>query len=462
MGKQLTLQGTLAAASPKAKMRRSKPKPVPKRAFQLSLKSQETDAISLASPSPTRSRRCRSPTACAEDAQSHSLSPTIFEDTANQSTIPGTLAYMQEIANMNVAQPMQNRALVEDPKEKTKLEEVDFEESLVREMKLSDEKAGSSPSPLEEQFRDAMDEGNFDIRGKIGQRFQKEHKKGSDAHTAYARCKTFEEKKQFRLTWLERKYNEVRQGRRHSESWREVDIQKGEYMPLAKLIESEGFLYDPEGAKEAGYSHARRCAQLGGAWVVKNDFSGRLEYLKMKKEFKHIMSKCWELYEENTASADNSESRSCASKATTSMAVTTTQKQKVGDKPETPGKTAKRAKTKMETALIEARKVRALYLSTTASVSTLDRQISEGSPAWSWANNPENLGKLRGMIQQMESSMEVFDKSFLVAEGDIKKQYDEAQLQVHLEGFCRHETQLRAIDTLKRKIIAMQAAFQKD
>lgn len=331
-------------------------------------------------------------------------------------------------------------------------------------------------STIGKLFEEAARE-NFDIRGVIGQRFQRAHKKGSAAAIEYAKCKSHEEKRIFRQQWAAKRFTEIKMQKREMRSWREVDIERGEYMPLARLIECEGYAFDPIGAMKAGYAHARRCASLGGQWICMNHFTGRLEYLKLRKEFEHQMVKSWQMFTEyseaqaaSSGEGNDPEIRDGAPAAGADGGAGSVKKRKQAEKSDGADKAEeerrqkpKKEKSIVDDRLIEARKLRAQFLACTASTTSLIGTISQGGEDWTWANNTENLGKLKGLLEQVESGVSRFGKNFILGEtGDLKKEHDHAQLQVFLEEFLAVKDKLKALEVFKKKVLQMQQVHKRE
>ena len=156
-------------------------------------------------------------------------------------------------------------------------------------------------APYEAMLAKALKAGEFDIRDALGQRFQKAHKPGSEEHGKLKQCKTWAEKKAFRQAWASTQYQELRSSRTWSKSWKTIiDRTKGTHMPLARIIEKEGFSMDSRGATAAGLALARKCLRLGGEWVLKDDFTGSVNFLKLRKEFQEEMEESWAMCMQET------------------------------------------------------------------------------------------------------------------------------------------------------------------
>lgn len=83
---------------------------------------------------------------------------------------------------------------------------------------------------LADQLSTAIDEGNFDIRGPLGQRFRRAHQSGPEAEQLKAQ-KTQADKKAFRLAWAQATLTKISQKKVFQKSWKEVSEEVGGFSP---------------------------------------------------------------------------------------------------------------------------------------------------------------------------------------------------------------------------------------
>ena len=100
------------------------------------------------------------------------------------------------------------------------------------------------------QLEEAVKNKDFDSRGPLGQRFRRTGTEG--------------------LRWAERKYANLKSGKRHTKAWRRVGESKGVYKTLASVAEAFGYKADPESACLAASAYCRKCVHLGGKIRVCN------------------------------------------------------------------------------------------------------------------------------------------------------------------------------------------------
>ena len=113
-------------------------------------------------------------------------------------------------------------------------------------------------------------------------------------------------------------------------------------------------------------------------------------------------------------------------------------KKQRGAEEETPGKSkkAKAATPKVDAALAEAKVLKAVLQTTSASSSTMIKQVENDNDHWGWANNIENVGKLRGLQADINAQLGQFGQAFLLLEvKEVKQQWGEEHLLFELQQF---------------------------
>ena len=122
--------------------------------------------------------------------------------------------------------------------------------------------------------------GNFNLRDKVWQKFYREHKKGKPGHEARVNCAK-EHRDQFQKDWARTTYGKILAKKFKQETWEVQDVSIGEYMCFGALVvKLGGWTWAPavKSAKRLFYL----CAQLGGKWFFKEDFTGLHHALVMK------------------------------------------------------------------------------------------------------------------------------------------------------------------------------------
>ena len=86
-------------------------------------------------------------------------------------------------------------------------------------------------------MKEAATTGQFDLRSKIGQKWQKYLKKNMGEADAY-KVLSMPEKREKRAAWAKEQFSHVSASKQHVVTWREVDTKLGEYHTLGSLVRS--------------------------------------------------------------------------------------------------------------------------------------------------------------------------------------------------------------------------------
>ena len=248
----------------------------------------------------------------------------------------------------------------------------------------------------------------------------------------------------------------------HEKSWQTIDTNKGVYKCFAKLVEGQGFTFDPKGAVRRAQNHACKCLQMAGRWVSRNDMTEEIEFLEMNREHTELFTEKWGLYEteqknnKETEAATNAASSStpdAASSSTPDAAAAApnstggakakakasgkAKAKAAGSCPNSKSPSEKTGKLKLNDTLSRGVKFRIAYQTVTSAAATLQRQIEGEDPSWQWANNDCSLGKLKESTSELSNAMTPFAKKFMITDpkGLGKKMGDELFV-VSLEERC--------------------------
>jgi hypothetical protein len=154
------------------------------------------------------------------------------------------------------------------------------------------------PSALEGAFEDAVNCGNFEIRGgPLSGRWARACKPDTDLYEQYALQRSRDSKAEFRMEWAKRNLQQLRVSRVHSKSYMEVDKSKGTYMTYPELVLDFGFIADQMAAEKAATNYATKCVKMGGKWLFVEPMSEAVHFLRIRREHSQIFSEKWGLYE---------------------------------------------------------------------------------------------------------------------------------------------------------------------
>ena len=82
----------------------------------------------------------------------------------------------------------------------------------------------------------------------------------------YATAGTPEAREACRLEWAKRQLENIRVGKQHVKSWRNVDLTKGELMNFGRVVEQYGVRFDSKAAVRCAYNYCNKAAKMGGGW----------------------------------------------------------------------------------------------------------------------------------------------------------------------------------------------------
>lgn len=307
----------------------------------------------------------------------------------------------------------------------------------------------------------------FDIRGPLGQRFARATRPGTEQGAAYRECKTHQAKLAFRKEWAEQRLQEAQESKTEKKSWRQMDANNGTYVCFAKLVENQGYQYDPTGAVLRASRYAYKCVMMQGKFVSMNKMTETMEFLEVTRTHSEMFENCWTLYrteydakvnvrdaELDDDGGDNNKnaSASAASKPKVSAALTSAPKSSPKAKVAAPI-------NKMQNAMAKANKLKKAYHEATSMAVSLVGRIESGDSSWSWAHNPGNVGVLRHALDRLANSLVDFDKEFLICDNkEMKLKFGQEHLLVHLEAFAKKEDAILEVSRKYKQVMARHAA----
>ena len=141
-------------------------------------------------------------------------------------------------------------------------------------------------------MKDAMDAGNFDLRGALGQKWSKAKDASPSLAKDYAKVgRSYKAQREFRLRWLQCEYDSIIQKRSKTDSRRQLDEVKGLYKPFSVMVRDEG---QDDAAVKACLNIVDEClrrqaaGKLAGGrkpWFRINPLSKRVEWLHLSEGY---------------------------------------------------------------------------------------------------------------------------------------------------------------------------------
>jgi hypothetical protein len=279
-------------------------------------------------------------------------------------------------------------------------------------------------------LRDAIEANDVQVRSSLGTRFTRSVKADPEEQGKYAKCKSWESKREFRMEWARRKLEDLTVARSRTRTYARVDTTRGEYVCFGLLVESYGIQYDRNAAVLAATRYASKCLKMGGQWLNKDSLGEVMEYLKIKKEFADTMSDAWRLCEvetrqtklidESTSGGSGETDASIEAKKPAAKADAAKKRlTSVGSHGGGECTGAKKAKhrSKLDEELAQAFKVKTLYLQTISGAKSL-QTVVETCEDWAWARTDKSIGRLTFLINELEGSLDA-DSQRVVLE-DLK------------------------------------------
>ena len=148
-----------------------------------------------------------------------------------------------------------------------------------------------SMSSQDKQVYDAVQQGNFDIRSALGLRFQRQA--GKDPQ--YKALGSWEAKRAFRLEWAQTQYRTIVERKTRSRKIIHTQASKGRYLSFRRICQEEG---DDDAAVEAAKNYVAKCLELGGVFVLANNFTKRADFLYLQIERNRAFEETWGLDQE--------------------------------------------------------------------------------------------------------------------------------------------------------------------
>ena len=184
---------------------------------------------------------------------------------------------------------------------------------MIAEMKADQRFENARDQRRYDMFKNAIKDGEMGSRTSAGNAFRKYLQDDPRAGAEYAK-KRQDERQQQRAEWVSAQYKEMRDSRTLRKSFSRIDIAKGTFLPLGRIIIDEGGWSDPE-AVQAGYNLAVQCHAMGGDWWMINPQTNRINYLRMSYEWQETFAKSWSLLKERAQTLDFSKDEDKASEA---------------------------------------------------------------------------------------------------------------------------------------------------
>ena len=178
-----------------------------------------------------------------------------------------------------------------------------------RELKdLHDKQASAADDENLTPMQMALQQGKFDARGHIGQRFTRHLRKDPADAAKYKACETNKEKAAFRLQWLQ----DVVEGEKsivkeEKKSYKTVDATKGTYLTLGSIAEKYGLAFDRKAAIAAATRYCTACVRMGVERSIWDDMAEVMLFLYIKTEHSELFTEAWTKFKKTTVDTSKEE-----------------------------------------------------------------------------------------------------------------------------------------------------------
>lgn len=298
----------------------------------------------------------------------------------------------------------------------------------------------------------AVTNNTFDIRGSLGQRFNKAHPKGCELHTKYHQNKTWESKRLFRIEWAKDELKKIKVTKSHGKVSKTIDKNKGVYKPFACLVEGQGFSFDPQGAIRRASRYTSKCLRLGPPFCSFNSMTDTLEFLEVKREHSEEFEEIWSTWRVEFSEGDKKNNAALNDGAD---GIVTGEEAK----PKVNPKQSPRPKSKLTELLSHAKNVKIKYQTVTSQAAALSETINSGAKEWRFAANDDNHGELLELQKALQSKLSSSLKTFLITETkDLAKRFGDEYLTTLLREFLDIEPDIDNLAKGHKKLMARYAA----
>lgn len=166
---------------------------------------------------------------------------------------------------------------LDNDKEKTDLADRHLEQAAKHARSQETEAPGGGWTKEEAKLagfcEEALQAGDFDLRGALGNRFYKDHKQpGTEAQRLYKQQHTKSDKQQYRMKWLATTLSTLKQKKTFHQTWSQVDETQGQYLPYTRIVQEEG---SDDAARRAAALYCSKAAKMGGRWTAFNEMTER-------------------------------------------------------------------------------------------------------------------------------------------------------------------------------------------
>jgi len=369
--------------------------------------------------------------------------------------------YLNELSDMKVDEHNESilHSALRDLKEKV-------DSAVVVKPKADDDSADNL-------FERAAKTGFFDLRDAVGLRFQRAHKKGSKDHDRYANLCSRAEKQQFREAWAKNTFASMLVGKESSRERNIAEATRGRMLTFGAVVrELGGWEWSP--AVRGAVNLVAKCTLLGGRWHEVDEFSGLNLYRKLDKEDSDLFQKSWKEFTRNFTQkdADDAPDVTEGDEGQLASAVpTAAAKEPKGKGKKGKGKSKGKGNTKVDKHkdpdpaspdvgnLKKANQLKQQVIKVMGNARGLIERIQADNGKFEWANNPQNLGRMKAKLHELEAAMSETHKEFLILEPRAMVEKLGAKFHAEMICFLQLGNIVAALSKETKRILTMTAKY---
>jgi hypothetical protein len=314
-------------------------------------------------------------------------------------------------------------------------------------------------TPAEKQLQQAIESSRLDPRSALGQLFVAETKKHEHLRDGYSKAVGRAAKEAFRLSWADRRWQTVCEAKIETTQQVSEEFENSVYEPLRVVFQKEGG--DME-AITATKNILAKATSLGFPYIRKSPWSQRLEVLYVKGGYNTSFSRINQTVLTSHAVAKPKiakvEPQDPAAPPDTPIA----KKQRTSDMPDvTPDSLPKPPDSDKKAAMRlhqELGKKKQVCINTLNSGQSLLQILnSTDDPSWAWAQNDQNKGGLKKLVDevvQCRDSTDFVAKWLMLTTMELRSEESSAKCQLSNETIV--PVFMKLVQNLESKIVQLK------
>lgn len=340
---------------------------------------------------------------------------------------------------------------------KQKFKNFDKEPAPASEPEVTREVAATSLTSFEKELKAAMDQGRFDVRGVLANKWARELKADPLLSERYKQIKGRVNQQEFKAAWVSEKWDACMKTRTESQMQKEQTQSTGNFLPIPVVIKNQG---GDEAAAEGVNNFIRKVLQMDEKSSIKkyiqiNEWTGRVEIALPTKGWQDSFEKTWQISEIRQTSGTSSQLPAAIIKQNADKEKEKEDKDKEKNTKKRPKATTEEAeqknkKQKTEKMIKDFNILKGAFSNTLTTANTLLRCMDEEAP-WAWAKRLDEPGMIRSKVSALEQYQRIheFWKDLLLAASMVEVRKKHSLEVIEQEYSCRYHTIKEEVASLK-------------